>query len=128
MSLYKEKDIMVKNGFAKRLRELRRQANLSQADLSKIVGVHSIHISRYERGISKPKSEALKRLAEALGVTTDYLIEGKTVEVAKANLEDRELLQMFKEIGKLPQDDKIFIKKVIDALLTKKKIQDLAKV
>jgi len=117
---------MIENGFAERLRALRRQKNLSQAEFSKIVGVHSIHISRYERGISKPNSGTLKKLAEALGVTADYLIEGKTTDAAKARLEDKELLQMFKEIEKLPKEDKSFVKRVIDALLTKKKIQQLA--
>jgi transcriptional regulator with XRE-family HTH domain len=117
---------MMKNGFSQRLKELRRQANLSQVELANIVGVHSIHVSRYERGISKPKSDTLKKLAQALGVTADYLIEGKTTEAAKASLEDKELLQMFKEIEKLSKEEKSFIKQVIDALLTKKKIQQLA--
>ena len=118
---------IIANGFAERLRALRRQTNLSQSELSKIVGVHSIHISRYERGISKPNSGTLKKLAEALGVTADYLIEGKTTEAAKARLEDKELLQMFKEIEKLQKEDKLFVKRVIDALLTKEKIQELAR-
>lgn len=118
---------MTENGFAGRLRELRKQSKLSQADLAKILGVHFINISRYERGISKPNSEALKRLAEALGVTTDYLIEGKTTEAAKARLEDKELLKMFVDIDNLPKEDKIFVKRVIDALITKEKIQELAR-
>jgi transcriptional regulator with XRE-family HTH domain len=114
------------DGFAKRLRELRRQSDISQADLAQIVGVHYMHLSRYERGISKPKSETLRRLAEALGVTADYLLEGKSGDMAKAKLEDRELLLMFKEIETLTEEDKSFIKKVLDALLTKKRIQALA--
>jgi transcriptional regulator with XRE-family HTH domain len=119
---------MKKNGFSKRIRELRRQKNLSQTELGKIVGLHYTHISRYERGLSIPASDTLKRLAEGLGVTADYLIEGKTNEVAKAKIEDKYLLQMFKEVESLPEDDKMVVKKLLNAFLTNKKIQELAKV
>jgi len=40
------------DGFAQRLWELCRQRDLSQTELGERVGVHYIHISRYERGIS----------------------------------------------------------------------------
>lgn len=117
---------MTKDGFPQRLKELRRQKNLSQSELGKIVGLHYTHIGRYERGLSKPSTGTLIRLAEALGVTTDYLIEGKTDEVARAKLEDRELLLHFQEIEKLPDDDKMIVKKLIDAFIAKKKIQKIA--
>lgn len=90
------------------------------------VDLHYTHIGRYERGISRPAADALKRLADALGVSTDYLIEGATDDVAKASFEDRELLRQFQEIEKLPDDDKAVVKKLIDAFITKKQIQDLA--
>ena len=109
---------MEKNGFSKRIRELRRQRNLSQSELGEIVGLHVTHIGRLERGTSRPSADALKRLAEALGVTTDYLIEGKSNEVAKAKLEDKDLLDMFK--------DKFVVKKILDALITKTKLKGLA--
>jgi transcriptional regulator with XRE-family HTH domain len=116
---------MEKNGFSERLRELRRQRNLSQAALGKIVGLHVIHIGRYERGISKPSADALKRLAEALGVTTDYLLEGKANEVARAKLEDKDLLDMFREVEAFTDDEKFVVKKILDALITKRKLQGL---
>ena len=119
---------MKKNGFSKRIRELRRQKNLSQKELGKIVGLHYTHISRYERGLSIPASDTLKRLAEGLGVTADYLIEGQSIEVARAKIEDKDFLQMFKEAERLPEDDKMVIKKLINAFLTNKKIQALARV
>jgi len=119
---------MKKNGFSERIRELRRQKNLSQTEMGKIVGLHYTHISRYERGLSIPASDTLKRLAEGLGVTADYLIEGKTNEVAKAKLEDKDLLQMFKEVESLQEDDKMVVKKLLNAFLTNKKIQELTKV
>lgn len=117
---------MKENVFSKRLRELRRQLNLSQAELGKIVGLHVTHIGRYERGTSSPSADALKKVAEALGVTTDYLIEGKAANVAKAKLEDKDLLQMFKEVERFKEDDKLVIKKLINAFISMKKIHALA--
>jgi transcriptional regulator with XRE-family HTH domain len=117
---------MEKNEFSQRIRELRRQRNLSQAELGKIVGLHVTHIGRYERGTSRPSADALKRLAETLGVTTDYLIEGKSNEVAKAKLEDKDLLDMFREVEVFTEEEKFVVKKILDALITKRKLQGLA--
>jgi transcriptional regulator with XRE-family HTH domain len=122
--LNKSNDIK-QNDFPRRFRQLRRQKNLSQAELGKMVGIHYTHIGRYERGLSKPNSETVKRLSEALGVTNDYLIEGETDEVAKARLEDRELLNQFREIEKLPEKDKSVVKIFLDAFISRKKIQAL---
>ena len=88
--------------------------------------LHYTHIGRYERGASKPSAEALHRLADALGVSSDYLMEGTTEEAAKARFEDRELLRQFQEVESLPDDDKLVVKKLLDAFLTKKQIQRLA--
>ncbi len=77
-------------------------------------------------GASKPSAEALHRLADALGVSGDYLMEGATEEAAKARFEDRELLRQFQAVESLPDDDKLVVKKLLDAFLTKKQIQRLA--
>ncbi|WP_338804605.1 helix-turn-helix transcriptional regulator [Xenorhabdus griffiniae] len=81
------------NGFAQRLRELRRQKGLSQSELGKLAELHYTHIGRFERGTSRPGSDTLKRLADVLDVSSDYLLEGAETEAAKARFEDRELLR-----------------------------------
>jgi transcriptional regulator with XRE-family HTH domain len=114
------------NGFAERLRELRKQKGLSQTELGERVEIHYTHIGRYERGVSRPAADTLKRLADALGVSGDYLLEGAVEEAARARFEDRELLQQFQEIEKLPEEDKAVVKRFLDAFLTKKQLQELA--
>jgi transcriptional regulator with XRE-family HTH domain len=114
------------DGFAQRLRELRKQHGFSQAVLGERVGVHYTHIGRYERGRSRPAADTLKRLADVLGVSGDYLLEGAVEEAARARFEDRELLRQFQEVEKLPDDDKVVIKRFLDAFLTKKRLQELA--
>jgi transcriptional regulator with XRE-family HTH domain len=117
----------VLEGFAQRLRELRKQKNLSQTELGQLAELHYTHIGRFERGASRPSGDTLKRLADALGVTSDYLLEGASDEAAKAKFEDRELLKQFQEVEQLPDEDKIVVKKLLDAFLMKKQIQALTR-
>jgi transcriptional regulator with XRE-family HTH domain len=111
--------------FAQRLRSLRKQRNLSQAELAKLVGLHYIHVGRYERGEARPSADTLKRLADALGVSSDYLLEGSTVDAAKARFEDRELLRQFQEVQSLPEEDKQVIKTLLEAFLMKRQLRAL---
>jgi transcriptional regulator with XRE-family HTH domain len=113
------------DGFSKRLRMLRKQKNLSQTELGQLAGLHYTHIGRFERGTSRPGSDTLRRLADALGVSGDCLLAGATEEAAKARFEDRELLKQFQEVERLPAEDKHVVKTLLDAFLTKKQLQIL---
>ena len=114
-------------GFAERLRTLRKQKNLSQTELGQQAGLHYTHIGRFERGLSRPGGDTLKRLADALGVTGDYLLDGVEDDAAKAKFSDRELLKQFQEVEQLPEADKLVVKTLLDAFLTKKQIQALVR-
>ena len=52
-------------------------------------------------------------------------MNGKTEQV-RAQLADRELLCQFQEVEQLSDRDKSIIKELIDAFLTKRKVQQLA--
>jgi transcriptional regulator with XRE-family HTH domain len=92
-----------------------------------LAGLHYTHIGRFERGTSRPSGDTLKRVADALGVTSDYLLDGAASEAAKARFEDRELLKQFQEVEQLPDEDKNVVKKLLDAFLTKKQLQALVR-
>lgn len=113
------------DGFATRLRELRKQKDLSQSEVASRAGIHVIHYGRYERGEARPTVDNLKRLAEVLGVPADYLMEGSTQDAARTRLQDRELLRQFQEIEKLSDADKDVIKQFLDAFLMKRKLEEL---
>jgi len=116
-----------RESFAERLRALRKQNALSQTELGQRAGLHYTHIGRFERGASRPGGDTLKRLADALGVSSDYLLEGSVEAAAKAKFSDRELLQQFQEVERLSEDDKHVIKTLLDAFLTKRQLQVLAR-
>jgi transcriptional regulator with XRE-family HTH domain len=119
------KKTTIKSGFPERLRMLRMQKGLSQIDLAKLAKVNSNHISRYERGESKPTAKYLKILAECLEVSTDYLYDGTEKDAAVADFEDREFLKIFKEAESLEEKDKEILKVVIESFLARKKIKDM---
>lgn len=61
--------------FKERLKEKRKEAGLSQADLAARVGVTSRTIQNYELGTRKPQNvEVVQKLADVLHTTTDYLL------------------------------------------------------
>jgi transcriptional regulator with XRE-family HTH domain len=51
-----------------RLRELREQRNLSQGDITEMIGLPRSYISRIENGHAVPSLETLQRLAGALDI------------------------------------------------------------
>ncbi|WP_311403657.1 helix-turn-helix domain-containing protein [Limosilactobacillus vaginalis] len=57
-----------------RIRECRKAAGISQTELSNVLGVSFVSISRYERGLSEPNLATWERLAKALHVSPAYLV------------------------------------------------------
>lgn len=59
----------------KRLKKLRKDNNLTQTDLSRLLNVHQTAISQWETDRTKPDHELLKKLAEIYSVSIDYLLD-----------------------------------------------------
>jgi transcriptional regulator with XRE-family HTH domain len=112
--------------FSERLKNLRKKAGYSQKEFAELVGLHQVQYGRYERGDSRPYSETLTKIADALGVSTDYLLEGQTEDAIIADMKDKELLKLFTEIEKLEPDVKDKVKFLLDAVITKNKVKQLA--
>jgi len=60
--------------FCERLRSLRLEKDLNQADVAKVMNVVLGTISNWERGLSSPNIAELKQLADYFDVTADYLL------------------------------------------------------
>lgn len=60
--------------FSERLRELRIEKQISQSELTKILGVSQRSISRWETGYREPDYEMLEQLADFFDVTMGYLL------------------------------------------------------
>ena len=59
-----------------RIAALRRNAGLSQAELAQRLQISASAMGMYEQGRREPSAQTLVTMAQALGVTTDYLLTG----------------------------------------------------
>lgn len=60
--------------FCDRLRQVREDADLTQADLAAILGTARQQIGKYETGRQDMTAAKLAALCRALGVSADYLL------------------------------------------------------
>ena len=109
--------------FEKRLKKARNDKKISQQELADLVGIHLTNIGRYERGEASPTANILNKLASALEVTPDFLINGTLEDKAENIISDNELLVQFKKVDKLPAEKKFLVKEFLDAFLFKDSIQ-----
>jgi transcriptional regulator with XRE-family HTH domain len=116
----------IMNTVGERIKSLRVQAGLTQSDLAARVGLTYVQIGRYEKRGAVPSADVLSKLADALHTTTDFLMHGSLQDKASAQITDNELLSLFRSVEKMNNEDKSVIKTVIDALITKRQVQQLA--
>lgn len=82
--------------FGRKLRELRKQKNLTQKQLAALIGVKNSIISFYEVGDRIPSPEIIIKLASALNVTSDYLLgihKNETIDVSGLDENDKKLVR-----------------------------------
>lgn len=60
--------------FGDRLRQLRKDVNLSAKELGKIIGVSDVAIINWENNSNDVKGEYIVKLAKYFGVSSDYLL------------------------------------------------------
>lgn len=59
---------------ANRLRDMREDKDLNQAEIAKLINVHQTTYSDYERGNLNVPVEVLIKLADFYGTSVDYII------------------------------------------------------
>mgnify|MGYP004678848699 CR=1 FL=1 len=69
---------------SEKLKELRKNQNLTQSDIAKKLGITRSSVNAWELGISIPSTRYIVELSELFGVSADYLLgipETSTVNV-----------------------------------------------
>ena len=97
--------------FGTKLKQARQKAKLSQEQLAEIVDISPTHMSVIERGVKTPKLDTFIRIANALGVSADALLQDG---VEHAN--DSIMAELSVRIGRLPQKEQNRILNAIRAL------------
>jgi transcriptional regulator with XRE-family HTH domain len=96
-------------GLGERVKERREELVLTQLQLAQALGVTPQHISVIEKNKRAPSLDALAKLAQELGVTTDYLITGKESVVS-------DVISVIKADKILPLDTKRALVTLIEQL------------
>lgn len=71
------------NSMNDRIAVRRKLEGLTQADLARRVGVSSVAVGKWESGLNQPKGRYLSALANAFGVSVDWLLTGKEPALAE---------------------------------------------
>ncbi len=107
-----------------RIRKLRLEKGWTQRQLEEQAGLESRNLTRYESDKVRPRLKSLKMLANALEVSVDELA-AEDEEKAEERFQDKELLNQFLAVEQMGEQDRMAIKRVIQAMIIKNKVNDL---
>ncbi|MBM7623658.1 helix-turn-helix domain-containing protein [Sporohalobacter salinus] len=107
-----------------RIKKLRKEKNISQRKLAKILGLSPSTIAMYETEKRKPDSETLQKIADFFDVSVDYLLgrtdqrqsnnENKKADKIKQALsDDPELIEFWEQLS-TREDLKLMFKQTKD--------------
>ena len=105
--------------FSERLKDLRKQAGLTQVDVAERLGISQPAYASWERGVKKPTQENLVKIAQILNVSVDYLV-GNSEEKAD-ELDNIEFLFRMNSKGLTKEEKEIFKKELIEFMEKRKK-------
>jgi len=100
-----------------RIRALRDERGLSQAELAELLGVHQTNISTMERGMRALTIHQVMKLSKALRVSIDEILTGGKTRPNGAL--DRRFLRRLQKVDKLSKRDQQTLLGTIDAFLSK---------
>jgi transcriptional regulator with XRE-family HTH domain len=103
--------------FQDRLRFAREARKLTQAELAEKSGLQPSAVSHFETGGRSPSFDNLKRLADALDVSTDYLL-GRVDEIKASGPVSQ---QIFRHMGSMSTSDQESLAMMAKMLAAKNK-------
>lgn len=95
-----------------KITQLRKQKNWSQTELAKQISASREAIGKYERNEALPSVETAKKIANAFGVTLDFLVDDATIPSL-----DKETVNRINDIQKMDVNTKNILFNVIDTYI-----------
>lgn len=110
----RESEKLAAQRLADRISRLRRARGWKQKELAAKIGSSLHQVSKMEHGPYVPRAFTLLRLAEALGVTVDFLLTGR---MARSPQGDPRLRERLPALDRLPPTQRDSLILFLDALL-----------
>lgn len=98
-----------------RIKELRKEKNISQSKLAEEINLSNGAIGNYEQGLREPDISTLIALADYFGVSIDYLVEHSPAGSSE-NPFTADELELIGEYRKLDAADQARLFKIVKAL------------
>ena len=105
--------------FSERLKDLRKQAGLTQVDVAEKLGISQPAYASWERGVKKPTQDNLVKIAQILNVSVDYLVGNSEERIDE--LDNIELLFRMNSKGLTEEEKEIFKRELIEFMEERKK-------
>lgn len=83
-----------------RIKNARISANMTQAELARKMDIPYQSIGNWERDLSSPKYSSLEKIAEALGISIDSLILGKTADSSETITDSNLFCSIYRELDR----------------------------
>ncbi len=111
------------NGFGQRLAAFRKAAGFTQEELSSEIGVSRRMIAYYEGETQHPPTTILPRLAQALGVSVDELLNGNGRREAPTRPMSNRLQRKLQELEKLGAKEKRQALQLLDMFIEREQLK-----
>jgi len=82
-----------------------------------------MQINRYERGISVPSATVLPQIGRLFQMTVDQLLGNDAKSVEPPPIRDVRLFQRFRDLDRMPKEERNVVLHLIDAVITKHKVE-----
>ena len=99
----------------KKVAQLRKLRDWTQEQLAQKMNVHKSHVSRWENGQMSLKLETLEKLAEVLETNLEDLTSSAPAVPGA--------VQLVQDYEALNEDDRMVVRKVLDAMLAKQRMR-----
>jgi transcriptional regulator with XRE-family HTH domain len=104
----------------KRLFLLRTEAGISQRELAELIGEPQQNIAYWEQADKPPRSDVLVKIAKALGIKIEDILNVKT-EIPKKNGPTGKLRKVFEEVANLPRRQQEKVVEFVEAFVNQQK-------
>lgn len=107
--------------FTERLKSLRKEAGLTQKNISDHFNIKQPTYAQWEQGRRQPSKDTLEKLAQFFNVSTDYLLGNSELKNPEDQLSNVELLFRKTSKNMTPEQKETFQKELLEFMEIRRK-------
>ena len=108
-----------------KIKQLRKEHNLSQEQLAQKVDSVKSLIWKYEKNQASPSADMIKRIAMIFNVSSDYLLFDESEKENISRISDKGLLRQLEEIDTMDEKIKEHVKFFLELTINANKIKKM---